>query len=219
MNKTDQIKLVTFGDSWPAGAELGPNEVPYGNLLAEMLNANFSNYAQQGTSNEHMILQLKNNIVQLTENNTVAIFFITSPTRACYIDTDGKVHNIYPQSDKSQGDQAYYYFKYLHSTAHEEFKMHTTMLSLQRMCSESNIQDFYIVGWSRCNFDYPGIDKSKIFKQGTVTCADLFGVNGENELSLASENQYVYPNRYHPNQQGHMLIAQTLFEWIKDKIV
>ncbi len=218
MTKTDRIKLVTFGDSWPAGAELRPNEVPYGKVLAEMLEFDFQNYAEHASSNDCQILQLKTFLQQNDPAGTVAVFFITSPTRTLLIDYNGKTKKIYPWADISKGEEPYYYFKYFHTPLFEQFRFHITMLSLQRICQVHNIKDFYIVGWSQCNFDFPGIDKSKIFQQGTVNCADLFGVNGEHEFTRASSNLYVYPNHDHPNQQGHKLIAQTLFDWMKDKI-
>ena len=220
LSKIDPIKLVTFGDSWPVGSELAANEVPYGKLLAAMLQADFQNYAQPGTSNDHQIFQLKTFLEKNDPSNTIAVFFITSPARTLVLEDDGKTKKIiYPWADMSRGEVSYYYFKYFHNPPFEQFRLHLSVLSMQRICQMHGIRDFYIVGWSKCNFDFPGIDESKIFKQGAVTCADLLGVNGEHEFSLASENQYVYPNHCHPNQQGHKLIAQTLFEWIKDKIV
>ena len=187
MSKIDPIKLVTFGDSWPVGSELAANEVPYGKLLAAMLQADFQNYAQPGTSNDHQIFQLKTFLEKNDPSNTIAVFFITSPARTLVLEDDGKTKKIiYPWADMSRGEVSYYYFKYFHNPPFEQFRLHLSVLSMQRICQMHGIRDFYIVGWSKCNFDFPGIDESKIFKQGAVTCADLLGVNGEHEFSLAS---------------------------------
>ena len=56
----DQLKkLVTFGDSWPYGAELKLGQKPFGYWIAESLGYEFENYAEKGTPIEHMILQLQ----------------------------------------------------------------------------------------------------------------------------------------------------------------
>ena len=205
-------RLVTFGDSWPFGGELLPSEKPYGKILAEILLLNFKNYAKSATSNEHMILQLKR-YIESTEydNDTIAVFFITSPARTCLIDFDGTEKEIYPWADQSKGSHAYAWFKFFHTPLQDQFRANTSILALQRMCDQYNIRDYYIIGWSNIDFDYPGIDLSRIYNK---TCAELFGAPAEHEFSMAQNNQYVKPNNCHPNQKGHYLIAKTLADWI-----
>jgi lysophospholipase L1-like esterase len=36
-----------------------------------------------------------------------------------------------------------------------------------------------------------------------------------NELVKYQNNPYIYPNKYHPNQKGHQLIAEELYEFLK----
>ena len=88
-----------------------------------------------------------------------------------------------------------------------------SILSLQRICDQYKIRDYYIKGWSDICLNFPGIDLSKVYH---TTCAELFDAPGEHEFSLASHNQYVYPNICHPNQKGHILIAETLAQWIEN---
>ena len=73
-----QKKLVTFGDSWPWGAELNATEKPFGFWIAEDLGYEFENCAEEGTSIEHMILQLQKYTAK-NKMDTTAIFFITNP--------------------------------------------------------------------------------------------------------------------------------------------
>jgi hypothetical protein len=208
-------RLVTFGDSWPAGAELDSEGKTYGEILSKLLDLNFENYAQPATSNGHMILQLKQYIDNHEDvKGDTAIFFITSPTRSIYIDYDNLPHEIYPWADTSKGDQAYYYYKFFHTPAQEKFNLNTWILSLQRICDYVKLNDYYVVGWSDFKFDFPGIDTTKIYAK---TCAEMFGVSGEHEFTLASESMYVKPNNDHPNQKGHQLIAETLAKWINNE--
>ena len=87
--------LVTFGDSWPQGSELHANEKPYGQLVAKKLGCNvFKNYAHPASSISHLIVQLKNFLHMLDNTSqdakdTVAIFFITGPSRNMVCDKDG----------------------------------------------------------------------------------------------------------------------------------
>ena len=78
------------------------------------------------------------------------------------------------------------------------------------------INDFYFAGWVRYPEWLPGVDTSKIWKQGTETAADWFGAtdyNGEHLLNVA-DNEFIRPNFAHPNQLGHELIASKLEKWI-----
>ena len=47
--KRMQTKFVTFGDSWPWGAELDANQKPFGYWIAEELGYEFENCAEEGT--------------------------------------------------------------------------------------------------------------------------------------------------------------------------
>lgn len=213
------MNLVTFGDSWPAGGELKPEEHAFGSILGDLLQVEqFKNYGRGGTSAEHMILQLKRYIEDHQPiKDTIAIFFITSPSRALYIDDEGHESTIYPSMNDNNNERHHHYFKYLHTHPLEHFRLQTTILSLQRMSSENNIRDFYIVGWSKLEFDYPGIDKSKIYREGQINCADLFNVVGDLEMALKVPNKYIWPKNCHPNQEGHRLIAETLYHWLKEE--
>ena len=53
------MKFVTFGDSWPFGAELQEGQHPFGYWIAKELHCKFENRAKQGTTIEHLILQIK----------------------------------------------------------------------------------------------------------------------------------------------------------------
>ena len=218
------VSIATFGDSWPYGSELNPGEQPYGHLLAEMLGTVCANHSQPATSNEHMILQLEKHVSDGTATeNSIAVFFITYPGRSCWIDYDGQAREVRPDLNGFINEKSldYYYYKYFHTPQQERFRTHQTILSLQRMCDVLKLKDYYIVGWSSdVDFDWPGIDKTRIYNQGKTTCADLLGIDTfKFDAGLTLDNKFIFPNQLHPNQLGHQLIAKSLYTWIKDTIV
>ena len=211
------MKLVTFGDSWPYGSDLHPGEHPFGELLAQQLNAQqYVNKSCPATSNDHMILQLQE--YQAQQGNVsghYAVFFITSTARTCFIDHNNKPIEVRPDARASYDSLYYYYFKYFHTPGYEKFRHCVTMLALQRMCDQLNINDFYICGWEKPNFDFPGIDIDRVYDHGQTTCVNLFKCSA---LESAPE-QYINMVGRHPTQLGHQIIADNLYNWIKDKIV
>lgn len=214
--------LVTFGDSWPAGAELKAGEQPFGHKLADLLHSSkYTNCAVPATSNEHMILQLGQYINQIKNvANHIAIFFVTETSRSCLIDNNNNYLEIKFNGNPEKHSLDYYYFKHFHTRAQDKFKTHKTILSLQRMCSKSGINDFYVIGWQKnVDLDWPGIEKEKFYDCGNTTCANWLEPTHDKFWSTAKSNPYIKPNDNHPNQAGHDLIANKLYEWIKNKIV
>lgn len=212
------MKLVTFGDSWPYGADLRAEERPYGNILADLLGADeYSNLAQPATSNEHMILQVKDYVSQKDSvAGDIAVFFITSTARACYIDYQNQAIEVRPDAKAGRDSLYYYYYRYFHTPGHEQFRHYTTILALQRMCEQLHLKDFYIMGWERSDFNYPGIDQTKIYSK---TCTELFAQEMHDPDTLYKDNVYINVVGQHPTQIGHELIANKLYHWIKDQIV
>jgi hypothetical protein len=214
--------LVILGDSWPAGAELGPHEQPYGKILANLLQStHYTNCAVSATSNEHMILQLGKYVKeQQNVDGHIAVFFLTYPGRSCLIDYNGRYLEVRPDANADKDSREYHYFKYFHTPLQEQFKTHQTILALQQMSSQLNLQDFYVVGWTpQIDFSWPGIVIERIYDAGKTTCADWLEIDPDKFETEAKLSKYVLPNQCHPNQQGHNIIAHKLYEWIKDKIV
>jgi hypothetical protein len=212
--------LVTFGDSWPAGAG-ETSVIPYGQLLCNSLQIqNFHNMAIQGSSVSNLLLQLFDYIAQHnTVKNHIAIFFITTPGRSMWIDHMNNVVHINNSIPKKTIDLSEIYYKYFSSTPMEQFDLKRNILALHQVCEKTQIQDFYINGWMDNNFDCVGIATQKIYPK---TCAQILGYADQTEFLKDSMNQYTNQHTQpcgHPTQQGHQLIADSLHTWIKDKIV
>jgi hypothetical protein len=209
--------LLIFGDSWPYGHELKKHEKPFGKLLAEKWNiGQYINLSIPATSNDRMIIELNDylNNNQLT-TDTVAVFFITDRNRTLVIDYLKNIKDIrVPAQDRETTDMVIKsYYSYIHTIPQETFNLHKNILSLQKICDFNGIKDYYIFGWGELNIDFNGIDKTKIYPQ---TCSDMFGcTETSREFTIADkQNKYIYPNEWHPNQLGHELIADKLYDWI-----
>jgi lysophospholipase L1-like esterase len=204
--------LITLGDSWPEGAELG-NGLRYGELLRNQMNYDeFYNYGSGGASNEDMLYQLQEYINKHHNDSkqVTAIFFLTNPARTTH----------FPRfmSWESPTDQMKEVYLHFHRNEHEVMRNSATVSALQAWCNQLNIDDYYFSGWVRYPNWLPGVNTTKIWAQGNETAADWFGAskhNGEHLLDVG-DNPYIKPNFAHPNQLGHDLIANRLQAWIED---
>lgn len=208
-------RLVVFGDSWPAGAELNPGEKTFGELLHEKLGTKkFINCSQEGTSIDHLIIQLKNYMETAKFDADIVVFFITNPIRYMY-NEDNQWKTIRPTGDKSTKTK--FYYEHLQSDIMDYHRANTTILSLQKMInsSETITHDFYLEGWTNIKWDYPGIDKKKFLPKTALEMFKAKMNTQTNELIKYQNNPFIYPNKYHPNQAGHELIAEELYDFIQ----
>ena len=212
--------LITLGDSWPEGAELGSGS-RYGELLQQTMNYDeFYNYGTGGASNEDMLYQLQHYIADhhAPHKQVTAIFFLTNPSRTAHFPRclDWKKFN----------DQMKDVYMHFHTDKHEVMRSSATVSALQYWCNGLGFDDYYFSGWVRYPTWLPGVDTGKIWKQGQETVADWFGAyddehltNSNNNLErikdvIDESNVYIRPNLAHPNQLGHDLIATRLQAWI-----
>jgi hypothetical protein len=205
--------LITFGDSWPEGAELG-NGLRYGEILRDQLSYDkFYNYGSGGASNEDMLYQLQHYLSNHYQDSdqVTAVFFLTNPARTAHFprfmswdDASVKLKEIYV---------------HFHSGEHEIMRSSATVSALQAWCDCLGLDDYYFLGWVKYTKWLTGVNTSKIWAQGNETAADWFGASSHNgeHLTDVGNNPYIYPNFAHPNQLGHQLIADQLRSWIQLK--
>jgi hypothetical protein len=210
--------LVTFGCSWAAGVGVSADQT-FGHLLSNRLNSSkFTNYGIQGSSNHRSIMQLmnyaENNKFQIA--NHVAIFSITTAFRSAAIDQSGNVTDLISRPDNTEILKSW--LTYFSSAPQANHDLYKNIIVMQQICKHYQINDFYIKAWEAQDLDLPGIDQSKIYPN---TCVELFGYKNTAEFIIESagfeQNRYIKDR--HPNKLGHELIANTLYNWIKDKIV
>lgn len=206
--------LITLGDSWPEGAELGDGR-RYGEILFEEMQFDrFYNYGSGGASNEDMLYQLQRYISEhhSDECKTTAIFFLTNPARTAHFPRFTNWNNL----ADAQLKEIYLHFN---RKEHEIMRTSSTVSALQKWCEMLGIADYYFSGWVRYPDWVAGVNTTKIWANGNETAADWFGAskhNGEHLLDVGN-NLYIKPNFAHPNQLGHNLIAEKLLKWITEK--
>ena len=203
--------LLTLGDSWPEGAELG-NGLRYGEILRDRMRYDeFYNYGSGGASNEDMLYQLQQYIANhhKVSKQVTAVFFLTNPARTAHFP-----RFMSWDSSVTQLKEVYLHF---HRGEHEVIRSSATVSALQAWCANLGFNDYYFSGWVRYPTWLPGVDTNKIWARGTETAADWFGAsthNGEHLLDVGN-NPYIRPNFAHPNQLGHNMIADRLEAWIQ----
>jgi hypothetical protein len=203
--------LLTLGDSWPEGAELG-NGLRYGEILRDRMRYDeFYNYGSGGASNEDMLYQLQQYIADhhRVDKQVTAVFFLTNPARTAHFP-----RFMSWDSPTTQLKDVYLHF---HRGEHEVMRSSSTVSALQAWCANMGVDDYYFSGWVRYPTWLPGVDTTKIWAQGAETAADWFGAsshNGEHLINVET-NLYIRPNFAHPNQLGHNMIADRLEAWIQ----
>jgi len=208
-------RLVVFGDSWPYGAELKAGEKTFGELLHEKLGTDsFVNCSQEGTSIDHLVLQLKQYMSKADVGTDIAVFFISNPIRYM-IHKEGNWDTIRPTGDKSMNTR--FYYEYLQSDELDNHRANTSILALQAMCRYSTtiVKDIYLEGWSAIDWSYPSINKQKFLPKSALQMFEANMNKQTNELVKNQRNPFIYPNKYHPNQKGHTLIAEELYKFAK----
>ena len=205
--------LAVFGDSWPNGAELEDRTQAFGYLLANRLNANYDHRAVSASSNDRTVLQLQQYINDhTTVTGHTAIFFLTSTSRRLFLDDNGIREIKVPPNWRNESDPfVKSWYMYFQTKQLDQFNLYKNLLSLQRICQQYQIQDFYLSGWTDLEFDMPGVDTTKIYPK---SCTQLFGGKNVEEFHDFGQNPYIYPNSSHPNISGHALIADHLYKWI-----
>jgi hypothetical protein len=218
--------LLIFGDSWPQGSELKPNQRPFGDLLASKLNIPMMNWSAASTSIPHLILQLRDAVTpgaqqrlkKFDHGGSDAIFFLTSPERDVIwkhgLDKELHINPNHPT------DFDVRWYSEFWTPELSSFRVNTTLLALQKLCEIHGIRDHYIWGWDPIEL-WPDLDVTKFWKHGKSSVLDLFlendtiSCNGTLMDYIANkENKFVYPNGGHPNQRGHQLIANELEAWL-----
>ena len=223
--------LAVFGCSWTAGVGVLATDT-FGARLADKLSAtNFTNLGIQGSSNSRSVLQLLDYVkrTDIPVENSIAVFLITTPSRECILLDElhqpiDETKSIFGVEDLNsvkvvdlgvnQTDEiSKNYIKHFASISTLNFNLHKNVLSMQAICRQYNIRDYYIVGWDTVNLKLPGVDTAKIYYK---SCAQLFGYEDLKDYVDRPPNQHVRVCG-HPNELGHELIAQTLYNWITEQ--
>lgn len=201
-----------FGDSWPAGEELERGEKTFGEILSERFNVGFKNYSQPMTSIAHMLLQVNLAIEDLDPtDNPVAIFCLTSVSRSIRFE-DSYLPGNWEEIQIARKDPASRaYYQYIHSDKLDQLMTASHLLALQKICQNFKIPDYYVCCWTRPEFFLPGLEKLCIYPKTLLEILDSSVTHSL--LERFTSTKYVKMGGCHPNQQGHIKIADTLSSW------
>jgi hypothetical protein len=208
--------LLVFGDSFPAGAELNDLNQRFPVLVAQALDKNLIDFSKGSTSIDHMVLALMTYLESSQPaEDCVALFCVTDASRTLYFN-QGRAYEITPHSHNEISNT---YFRYFYNTDMEEFNWKRNIGYLEYACYKHRIKSFFISNWKQ-PYDLAQTVKRSYF---TSIC-ELLGSqtreydskSGVNSFKEELKNQtYFDPGSYHPNANGHALIAQHLSKWIK----
>jgi hypothetical protein len=210
--------LAVFGCSWTAGTGVAPTDTFGARLSDKLSTTNFTNLGVEGSSNSRSVLQLLEyvNRTDIPVENSIAVFLITAPSRECVIDhhdMNYSADNIINITSGQTDALTQSWITHFASIPTINFNLHKNILSMQAICRQYKIRDYYIVGWIDMDLNLPGIDITKVYHE---SCVQLFGYNDQWHYLKTPHDQY---NQYlrtcgHPSELGHELIAQTLHDWI-----
>lgn len=209
--------LLVFGDSFPAGAELEDLNDRFPVLVANQLQRNLQDFSRGATSIDHVVWEL----MQYLKNNTpgkdcVALFCLTDPSRTLYFEGKNLIE-LTPHSDDVAAEA---YFKYIYSDNLEKFNWEKNVAYLEYACYVHSIKAFFINNWK-----HPYKLSDIVKRSYNQSICELLGSNqrewdGQIGINPFDQERKNVPNkyfsmRYHPNAEGHRLIAHCIAEWIK----
>lgn len=210
--------LMVFGDSWAWGSELGPDEMPFGQLLAMRMGSAYKNFSECSTSIPHLILQFRDAVEYLGDElpGTLCLFFLSSPHRDLLWDSSKEPKELHINPSHPDDTDVLWYSK-IHTNELATYRINTTLLALMNLCAQHKVIDRYVWGWETIEL-WPEIPRDRFYDLGRSTVLDMFDdipdAQDINDYASRKNNLYIYPNSGHPNQLGHRLIAEKLHDWI-----
>jgi hypothetical protein len=220
--------IVGFGDSWTYGSELDlPRERPWVEIVAEMMNADFINLGTPASSIGYTVVKLFEYINSNMNQDLEPVFMIGLTGTSRYLSYNN-IYNefatIHPDCVyrttfnkngappdvidcmKEMHDQTY---KYVDDLVYRKFLLNQTLMLFQNHCK---LNDINLLCFSYFDYLAPDIDVNMY--PVTITKA-LTG--NEYILPDIRNNQYFAGKLFHPNQAGHVRIAELLKEYYDQK--
>ena len=205
MNKTS--KLLVFGDSWPAGAEVFDKTKTFPNVLGQLLNTQIIDLSREGSSIDEAVFYFLQHFENTQDTSDCKVLFcLTAPERTMMLPDGESIQQLHP--NKQSAHSATYY-KYFYSEDMVEYNLIRNMLLIQTFCELNKIPLYFVFNWDHAP-RHKLIDPSKIYSKSLI---NIIGMDNDKDLAdQFKTNEYV--GKCHPNIQGHNLIAEELAKWI-----
>ena len=232
--------LLTFGDSWPAGAKIKDKSQAFPALIAEQLSMDLLDLSKPATSIDHAVMAFFNfleNIYKSSDQYT-ALFCLTDisrsmawrpavavPERDQLWEQDSTTLEL--QVGNRVDELSGVYFKELHSSRLELFNYHKNITLLKLLCKKYNIRDFYAHNFYDPNLEFRIVDKENFYPvtlRQTLDCKPYKEVlriqatpEEQQEVARAKlDTNELIGHGGHPTVAGHRVLADKLFNWIKE---
>jgi len=221
--------LVGFGDSWTYGSELDrPQEQNWLAHLARKKSAEALNLSCPASSIGHLTVQLFDYINQADQYQDYKKIFmvgLSGPTRyLSYSNNLKEFVNITPEANYRTGNihrsgrppEVVHEFKSLANemyrtvecSEYNNFIAAQTIFAFQQYCNNNDIDCLFFSYFQSIDLgQYANIVDMRTVCDGTIT----YALTGQ-EYSLPSitTNQFFLGKLFHPNQHGHIQIAEIL---------
>ena len=232
--------LLTFGDSWPAGAQIDNKSLAFPTLIAQQLNMELIDLSKNATSIDHLMMAFFNFIETQysVDNQYTALFCLTDisrniawrpisavPTRDNIWKQDSTTLEL--QAGNTVDELSGVYFKHLHSARLELFDYHKNIVLLKLLCEKYNINDFYTHNFYDPDFEFRIVGTDKFYPMTLTQVLDCKpykeflpiqtppDVKEEfNQARLTSNTLIKHGG--HPTVEGHRVLADKLSMWIKN---
>ena len=232
--------LLTFGDSWPAGAQLNDRLQAFPALIANELSMDLLDLSCPATSIDHAVMAFFNFLehTYTTENQYTALFCLTDisrmmawrsnvavPSRNQLWEND--LTTLELQIGNTVDELSGAYFKYLHSARLEVFDYHKNIVLLKLLCNKYNIKDFYAHNFYDPNFEFRIVDKDNFYPVTLTQALDcepykefLPVYASPKEIAQTRRAKFAHNKLIghggHPTVDGHRVLAEKLSKWIKE---
>lgn len=201
-------KLVVFGDSWSAGAELADKELSFPHMLGNILGKQTINLSEPGSSIDEAVfylLQFFENSSILTQPEQFTILFcLTAYSRTMLLTSGEAITQMRPTDSASEK-----YYKYFYQEDTAKFNLIRNLILIQHICNSYKIPVYFVFNWDEAP-RHALLNNDKIYHKSLI---NILGMTYEEDLT----SQFVnceYIGECHPNIAGHELIAKELSEWI-----
>ena len=219
-------KIICFGDSWAAGAELDlETQQPFINWLADELAMPCVNYGQQGSSLGIILHTLVSKIPEINNNDTVIV--IVPPDARWY--DENQEQGFYSLMNWQRDD----YFKFLNNKTLEWFKYHHAVFiyTIQKILDDAGCKYIMAHNYGQIN-EYSeynlNIKFDKFLSQSSLLellspgntewksypthLPAWLRFNEDGPTAKQFSGKYFEGCECHPNEPGHKYIAQLFLE-------
>jgi hypothetical protein len=232
--------LLTFGDSWPAGAKIKDASRAFPRLIAEQLHLDLLDLSRPATSIDHVVMAFFNFLENAYDvsNQYTALFCLTDISRSMAwrptVAVPGRdqlweqdATTLELQVGNRVDELSGIYFKHLHSARLELFNYYKNITLLKLLCSKYNIKDFYAHNFYDPDLEFRIVDKNNFYSATLRQALDCKPYKEVLPIQATPEEQRetykarlttneLIGNGGHPTVAGHQVLADKLSKWIKE---